>query len=804
MANAIIGALRVMLGMDTAAFEKGADASEKRMAKMRKSMERMGRQMTKAGARMSAALTAPLVGLAYKSVAAQKDQERAIASVSQALRSMGDGAGYTLGQLEKMASKLQEKSLYGDEEILSKVTANLLTFGNVQGEVFGRAQQLAVDLSARLGQDLQSSAIMLGKALNDPVKGLTALSRVGVSFTEQQQAMIKEMAKAGDVAGAQALMLAELERQYSGQAEALAKTDSGRIQQAWNAIGDAMEKIGAVILPVMAEFADHVKSLAERFQNLSPETQKFIVIGGALAAAIGPVLTALGLMVTAVAPLAGLFAALVSPIGLVAAGVAALGTAIYSNWDSLKSEFPGIAGAIEGGIDRMSGAFGRISEAGRVSLDGLTDYLRSAGRTVEALIQGDFASAWAGLGDMFAAQKDTILGVLDVLMGSVDEKLLAIAGNMLAPFRSFGADVQGALSMDPAVLGEVVGRALGGAVLAVQGAGQKIGDAMRAIPAVIRAVFAGDFAAVWGEGEATIRDFGARAVAALTSISDQMLTAAKQIGGYIVDGIRAGLAEKWESLKGYIGGLADGLVRGFKDKLDIRSPSRVFRALGRFIAEGLGLGISDGQGLVGEAGKRLADAVLPKNLAAGFSKVSGALKDVGRNGKSAFSGLQSELAGAITTADSLTGALANMAKVLANHFGKLAASGLTNAFSGLFGGGEDFFGALFGGLLGFQNGGQFQVGGVGGIDSQLVAFRASPNETVTVTKPGQSVGGGGGGFVWNGNMVVNSQSDNPQEVAQETIAQFKALAVGITNGQIAEATRAGGVIDSKYQQKSGF
>ncbi len=53
-----------------------------------------------------------------------------------------------------------------------------------------------------------------------------------------------------------------------------------------------------------------------------------------------------------------------------------------------------------------------------------------------------------------------------------------------------------------------------------------------------------------------------------------------------------------------------------------------------------------------------------------------------------------------------------------------------------------FLGDILGGLFGFANGGQFKVGGSGGTDSQLVAFKASPNETVTVTRPDQQRGGG--------------------------------------------------------------
>ncbi|QPM89385.1 phage tail length tape measure family protein [Pseudooceanicola algae] len=325
MSNAIIGALRVVLGMDSAAFEKGATKSEKRMADFEQRMRRISGNMQRIGQRMSVGITAPLVAMGYKSVAAMKVQEQAVASVQAALISMGHGAGYTIGQLEKMASAIQNESLYGDEEILSKVTANLLTFGNVQGDVFSRAQQNAVDLSARLGQDLQSSAVMLGKALNDPIKGLTALTRVGVSFTDQQQQQIKAMAKAGDVAGAQALMLDELERQYRGQAKALAETDSGKVTQAMNAIGDAFEKVGAVILPVVADLAEDVKRAAEWFQTLSPGIQSTIVTLGAFAAALGPVTLALGALVGSLTILSGpIGLAVIAAIAVIAGGVALL------------------------------------------------------------------------------------------------------------------------------------------------------------------------------------------------------------------------------------------------------------------------------------------------------------------------------------------------------------------------------------------------------------------------------------------------------------------------------------------------
>lgn len=61
----------------------------------------------------------------------------------------------------------------------------------------------------------------------------------------------------------------------------------------------------------------------------------------------------------------------------------------------------------------------------------------------------------------------------------------------------------------------------------------------------------------------------------------------------------------------------------------------------------------------------------------------------------------------------------------------------------------------------FAEGGSFRVGGSGGTDSQLVAFRASPDERVTITRPDQALGGG---IVLNmGGITINSPAGTPEQ-----------------------------------------
>ncbi|WP_226550855.1 phage tail length tape measure family protein [Celeribacter naphthalenivorans] len=410
MFKGLIGALRVDLGMNSAEFTKGADQAISSVERIQKRMGAIASRMRSVGTKLSVGATLPLVAFAKKSMNAAEVQESAVASMETALSSMGNVAGYTSERLQAMASELQNKSLYGDEEILDKVTANLLTFGNVSGEVFARAQQSALDLSARLKQDLQSSTVMLGKALNDPVKGVTALTRVGVSFTEQQKNQIKAMAEAGDVAGAQSLILDELNKQYAGQAETLRNLPRGKIQAAIMAIGDAMEKVGSIILPIVADVATHVERLAVKFQALSPETQKAAVLGAALAAAMGPVAIAVGAVVVGIG-------ALLSPIGLAVVGIGALvgaGTYLVVKWDELSERFPVLQ---------------QVADGARLAFEALTpvveffmEQFSLVVETVSALISGDWAAAWDAGGQVL---NNAVKAYVSIMTG-LGEKLFEV------------------------------------------------------------------------------------------------------------------------------------------------------------------------------------------------------------------------------------------------------------------------------------------------------------------------------------------------------------------------------------------
>ena len=167
--------------------------------------------------------------------------------MAQAIKSTSNAAGLSLARLKAEASALQKDTIFGDEEILNKSTAQLLTFTNIANDEFLRAQKVALDLSTVLDGDLQGASIQLGKALNDPVANLSALSRSGIQFSKDQKEVIKSLAESGQLAEAQGIILEELERQYGGQAKA-AVVGAGAIQQFNHTIGDIKEQVGGFLV----------------------------------------------------------------------------------------------------------------------------------------------------------------------------------------------------------------------------------------------------------------------------------------------------------------------------------------------------------------------------------------------------------------------------------------------------------------------------------------------------------------------------------------------------------------------------
>src|SRR3990167_6326257 len=196
-----------------------------------------------------------LGGILATSVKEAMESQKVIAQLEAVLKSTKGTAGLTKKELLNMAASFQKLTTFSDEAVLSTENV-LLTFTQIKGPLMQQATQAVLDMSTALGTDLQGSAIQVGKALNDPILGMTALRRVGVSFTQDQVDVVKKLVETGQAAKAQQLIIAELNTEFGGSAAKAADTFGGRMAQLKNALSEVQETIGMALLPVLTTLAE--------------------------------------------------------------------------------------------------------------------------------------------------------------------------------------------------------------------------------------------------------------------------------------------------------------------------------------------------------------------------------------------------------------------------------------------------------------------------------------------------------------------------------------------------------------------
>jgi hypothetical protein len=177
-----------------------------------------------------------------RGVAEFKEAELSAKRLEGVVRATGGAAGKTAEDIKALANALAGERLITPEQVQDAASA-LLTFRSVAGEVFDETLKLAQDLSAVFGGDLKSSTVQLGKALEDPIEGLSALRRVGVSFTVAQQDVIRALVETGQQAEAQRLILDAVAKQVGGAGAAEGDSLTGAFHRATEAAGNLFEAL---------------------------------------------------------------------------------------------------------------------------------------------------------------------------------------------------------------------------------------------------------------------------------------------------------------------------------------------------------------------------------------------------------------------------------------------------------------------------------------------------------------------------------------------------------------------------------
>jgi phage-related protein len=267
------------------------------------------------------------------SVKVAMDHQAVMSQTAQVLKSTHDASGMTAQSLDDLSHSLANTTTFSDDTIESGENL-LLTFTGIGKDVFPQVTSTMLDMSQAMGMDTKSAALQLGKALNDPLTGMTALTREGVTFSDAEKKSIQTMMAHNDVAGAQKVMLKELQTEFGGSAKAAGQTFGGQVAILQNHLEELKEKIGTALLPILSSLmsvvSNEVMPALDRFSawfssTVGPALQRF---GDFLNANVVPALKSMASnansMIPVLAGLGAIIASILVPATIMwAAGVVA-------------------------------------------------------------------------------------------------------------------------------------------------------------------------------------------------------------------------------------------------------------------------------------------------------------------------------------------------------------------------------------------------------------------------------------------------------------------------------------------------
>jgi hypothetical protein len=410
----------------------GLKKAQREFQKLEKTSQKVGFALKKAFVPATAALGGLAVAGA-KMVAAGEQAATANARIEQIATSMGLFGDETQKVTSRLVDLANEQArLTGvNQNTIKESQALLLTFKDIAssadevGGAFDRATQLTLDMASAGFGSVTDNAKQLGKALNDPIAGLTALRRSGIQFTEAQQDQIRTLVESGQVLEAQNMILEEIENQVGGTAEATANsTDKMKVafSQASESIGMALLPAVEALLPLVISFADWASQNTEIIIGLAA------VIGGLSAAIVVANFAmkawAAAQAIATAAQWAFNAALTMNPIGLIVIAVAALVAGLVILYKK---------------VDWVRDLFNKFLEPLQKVKDGigwLADKLGLVSDEMDRNFSPSVDEARKQAGDMYASVRDANTGLdeLDTISAEAAESQDELAASVNAVY----------------------------------------------------------------------------------------------------------------------------------------------------------------------------------------------------------------------------------------------------------------------------------------------------------------------------------------------------------------------------------
>lgn len=383
---------------------------------------------------------APFAAIGLAAVALQARQgvkgvmedEAALANLESTLKATGNAANITSDSFFKYANELQATTGTSAAAI-TQGAALLSTFDKVrdagegQNAIFTRATAAALDLSKKGFGSLDSANKMLGKALQDPVRGIGALSKAGVDFLPSQRDLIKSLVESGDVLGAQRIIMERVEGQVKGTAEAYGQTTQGKIDRAKRSFEELQKALALALLPAMAAIAEGISRVSGFLQRNEGAVKIAIIAFAGLAVAV--------LALKAAFAVAGAIALLANPIGLVVVAAAALAAGLiylYKNSETARKVMDTVFKAI------------------RAIVVPIINHIKGVIETFAALLRGDFRGA-----------VEAVKGIVSNAFGAIPGLIGRVVSGAMSAAKRIGIAIWDGIKAGAAKLSELPGWLMG-------------------------------------------------------------------------------------------------------------------------------------------------------------------------------------------------------------------------------------------------------------------------------------------------------------------------------------------------------